>query len=299
MKAKFVPPTKMAREQAIGPPISDKLMKACIQNHEKFYTPMGPAKPGEWLDSQKEIGQTFNQYVMYKKTKIGTKGKTVLYFLPFQKVDEAIIGRCMQLCEAFFDGASVKLMKQEDITKTTVAHRDNGGILQYNAMQIMAQAKQFFLPDAYATLSIMMDDLYPYDSWNYCFGWGEYASGSGVFSMARYDPKFHGIKVDGDPNDIILFRACKIMTHEMTHMFGIWHCIYFRCAMNGINNEEEASNSPLELCPVCLRKLQYNIGFNPLTRYQKIYDVLVKFPMTFDRDRKWIKQRIDYLKSIK
>lgn len=40
--------------------------------------------------------------------------------------------------------------------------------------------------------------------------------------------------------------------------------------MNGSNNEEEASNKPIVLCPVCLRKLQSNIKFDILERYQKM-----------------------------
>lgn len=53
-------------------------------------------------------------------------------------------------------------------------------------------------------------------------------------------------------------------------MFGMRHCIWHECLMNGSNNEEEASNKPIVLCPVCLRKLQSNIKFDILERYQKM-----------------------------
>ena len=277
----------------------DKILKACVFNPEKFYIPMGIPESGDWLQSHQETGQTYDQYIAYKKAKIGSFGKTTLYFLPFQSPKPEIIAKCIDFCHAFFYGVTVKLMAPVDIKKTTVANRINGGKLQYHAMQIIATAKKFFEKDAFATLSIMMDDLYPFDDWNFCYGWGEYKGGSGVFSLARYDPRFYGAEVKGNVDDIILNRACKIMTHEMTHMFGIWHCIYFKCAMNGINNEEEAAKSPLDLCPVCLRKLQSNIGFNPLVRYEKMLEVLSTFPDTFEKDRDWIKSRVEYLKSIK
>jgi len=189
-------------------------------------------------------------------------------------------------------------MNPEDITKTTVAHRINTGTgkIQYNAMQIITAAKQYFKKNAFATLSIMADDLYPYDTWNFCYGWAEYKGGSGVFSLARYDPKFSDPDYDNaDRDDLILIRACRILTHEMTHMFGIFHCIFYKCAMNGINTEEEANRSPLDLCPVCLRKLQLNIGFNVLERYTKMLNVLNGFPDVFKNDREFVAKRVDYL----
>ena len=37
--------------------------------------------------------------------------------------------------------------------------------------------------------------------------------------------------------------------------------------MNGSNHLAESDRRPLHLCPVCLRKLQWNIGFDVLERY--------------------------------
>ena len=41
----------------------------------------------------------------------------------------------------------------------------------------------------------------------------------------------------------------------MTHLFGVKHCIYARCVMNGSNHIEEAESRPFVVCPVCLRKV--------------------------------------------
>ena len=48
--------------------------------------------------------------------------------------------------------------------------------------------------DAYCMLTVTMQDLYPFDSWNYVFGWANYTSRTGVFSFGRYDPAFNGIE---------------------------------------------------------------------------------------------------------
>lgn len=48
----------------------------------------------------------------------------------------------------------------------------------------------------------------------------------------------------------------KVSAHELIHTFGVHHCIYYECLMNGSNNLDEADHRPMELCPVDLRKLQ-------------------------------------------
>jgi archaemetzincin len=37
------------------------------------------------------------------------------------------------------------------------------------------------------------------------------------------------------------------------------HCIAFRCLLNGSNHQEERDSRPLHPCPVCLRKLLWNL----------------------------------------
>jgi Predicted Zn-dependent proteases len=75
------------------------------------------------------------------------------------------------------------------------------------------------------------------------------------------------------------------MVHEIGHMFGLKHCIYYNCIMNGSNHMKESSNKPLEMCPVCLRKLYSNIKFNILTRYEKLLEFCKKNGAFFEE---WI-----------
>jgi archaemetzincin len=58
-----------------------------------------------------------------------------------------------------------------------------------------------------------------------------------------------------------------VLEHETGHMVGLAHCIYFNCLMNGSNHLAESDRRPLHLCPVCLRKLQWSIGFDVVARY--------------------------------
>ena len=63
------------------------------------------------------------------------------------------------------------------------------------------------------------------------------------------------------------------MTHEIGHMFFLKHCIYYRCHMNGYNGKEENLEKPPTLCPICLRKLQFNIKFGILERFKRLQKV--------------------------
>lgn len=58
------------------------------------------------------------------------------------------------------------------------------------------------------------------------------------------------------------------MTHEIGHMFGIWHCQWLNCVMQGSNHLEESDRRPLDFCPICLHKLQVSVGFKIGERYK-------------------------------
>lgn len=63
------------------------------------------------------------------------------------------------------------------------------------------------------------------------------------------------------------------MAHEITHMFGIKHCIHYECLMNGTMSAEESARKPNNtLCPVCLAKLRSNIKFDCRKRFECLID---------------------------
>jgi archaemetzincin len=90
------------------------------------------------------------------------------------------------------------------------------------------------------------------------FGCAKLEKRMGIFSFARYDPHFFDPKLNVSIEDweaLVLSRACKTMCHEISHTFGMRHCIFYECIMNGSNKLEEADKKPYTLCAVCLRKL--------------------------------------------
>jgi len=91
----------------------------------------------------------------------------------------------------------------------------------------------------------------------------------------------------------MLRRSCKVLAHELSHMFGIKHCIYFRCLMNGSNHLAESDARPLHLCPVDLRKLRHSIGFDVVERYRRLRDFCQAAGFTDEAD--WLTKRLEWI----
>ncbi len=86
-----------------------------------------------------------------------------------------------------------------------------------------------------------------------------------------------------------------MLAHETGHMFGLAHCIYFNCLMNGSNHLAESDRRPLHLCPVCLRKLQWSIGFDVVARYGALERVTRADGFTDEAD--WLGRGIKTLRD--
>ena len=138
---------------------------------------------------------------------------------------------------------------------------------------LLKQLPRYKPSDAYCMIGITNEDLYPQESWNFCFGWATYNVGVGAFSFCRYDPSWDGIEDDNSDQNLLI-RGCHIMAHELGHMFGLKHCIYYECLMNGLMSAEEQRNGGIRvLCPVCLKKLKQNLKFDTAERFKNLAEV--------------------------
>lgn len=123
-----------------------------------------------------------------------------------------------------------------------------------------------------ATLALTMEDLTKNETWNFVYGLASLAEGTAVVSLARFSPEFNDepISAPEERDAVILQRAAKVVAHELGHIFGLRHCISFRCLMNGVNHVGELNlQLPLE-CPCCTKKLQSSFGWNLLERYRQL-----------------------------
>ena len=75
----------------------------------------------------------------------------------------------------------------------------------------------------------------------------------GLFSFARYSDDIAAT------SPRFLRRCGMVLCHEVGHLFGIKHCVYASCIMNGSNHLDESESRPFAVCPVDLRKLQLTL----------------------------------------
>jgi archaemetzincin len=295
----FEPPGPDARRAAVGDlsGLSPVLRRAFSADALEF-DPIPKPDPHDWLAVHPESGQTFNEFKTSRPNQ-PTESRRVIYLQPlgqFAADRSPSIEELREFAAAFF-AMGVKALPPVslDASKFTTRHNPNTGNLQILTGDVLQFLKTRVPSDAFCVLAITMGDLYPEPSWNFVFGQASLRERVGVYSFARYDPAFYGEPRTPGCETLLLRRSCKVLAHETCHMFGLAHCTYFNCLMNGSNHLAESDGRPLHLCPVCLRKLQWSIGFDVLERYR----ALERFTRAggFDDEASWFSRRIEVLRS--
>ena len=144
--------------------------------------------------------------------------------------------------------------------------------------------------DAVCLVAVTLADLYPGRNWNFVFGQASLRERVGVYSIARFFAAFWDEEETGETRRQALRRSFKLVVHEVGHTFGLVHCIEYECNMNGSNSLEESDVRPLRLCPPCLKKLQWNRGFDVVARYRGL---LVFYERNaLDEEAAWTRKRI-------
>lgn len=289
----FRPPGHAERLQAIG---STKGLPQTLQqalNPGDDFEPIPVPKPGDWLAVHQETGQTFDDFIRSRPNR-PDKIRNKIYLQPlgeFPKDNSPSVEKLKEYAAIYF-AMDVEVLPPLDIGRGTFTTRINPYTRNRQVLtsDVLAFLKRRVPADAFCMLAITMEDLYPHPSWNFVFGQASLRDRVGVFSFARYDPGFYGEEQRKDYQEALLRRSCKVLVHETAHMFGLKHCIYFRCVLNGSNHLRESDSRPLHLCPVCLRKLQSSIGFDVVNRYGKLLDFYRK--VGFEKEAHWVANRL-------
>jgi archaemetzincin len=257
------------------------------------FDPIPEPRPGDWRAVHNERGQTFDEFKASQPNR-PTQQQHVIYLQPlgdFVPEHSFSNDKLREFAAAFF-GLEVKVLPPVKIDGSTFVTRrnpftNNPQILTGDVLDFL---KTHIPADAFCILAITMEDLYPEPSWNFVFGQASVRERVGVYSFARYDPAFYGEPRALGYETLLLRRSCKVLAHETGHMFGLAHCTYFNCLMNGSNHLAEADRRPLHLCPVCLRKLQRSMGFDVLKRYSALEGVYRANGFTDEAD--WLIRRL-------
>jgi archaemetzincin len=296
MATRFTPPTRAEQLAAIGPTagLPEPLQRA-LQPRDDFQ-PMPEPGPDDWLANHAEAGQTFDQFCRSRPSRPDRRRRK-LYLQPLGSFDEnegASLDQLRRFTAIFFMMDVAVLPPLRDALHHVTSRRNPyTGQTQWLTSDILSLLVTRLPEDAFALLGITMTDLYPDPSWNFVFGQASPQSRVGVYSFARYDPRFYGEAPSADSRQVMLRRSCKVLAHEICHMFGIDHCLWYRCLMNGSNHLAEADARPLHLCPVDLRKLQWSIGFDVGERYRRLRDFYRQ--AGFEDEAQWLEKRIRFI----
>jgi len=162
------------------------------------------------------------------------------------------------MIKAFYYGVKVQILKNvyvEDlVTNEKLEWSENDE--QFNSKKFLSwiNVKYGYLKKNYIGIISIIDEDLVCDELNYVFGLACPMTQVGISSVVRYTTKFTEEEFD---YNTFLIRTLKTTLHEIGHMFGLLHCIYYECNMNGSNNLEKSDIRPIYFCPICYRKLSY------------------------------------------
>lgn len=264
---------------------------------EEGYTRLTAENANGWYNIFPEPIQSFEYYKSKNPMRPTAARRTLVLqpIGPFTPDQEKLLEQLKEYGEAFFQ-LPVRIEKPLPLESIAAWSRPGHestftpGEGQYNAGEIIDKLLAPRLPgDAAAYLGITMVDLWA-DDMNFVFGLGSFERRTGVYSLCRYYPEFGGRQSGAGDSEKILRRSCTVLSHETGHMFGLYHCVLYKCCMNGCNSLPEGDSTPAEFCPVCHRKLLWNIGMDGTKQYEDLLAFYKKYNLT--AEAKWMEGRL-------
>jgi archaemetzincin len=233
--------------------------------------PLEKPEAGDWLAEHPEPGQTFAEYLAARPVRRGRDLTTIYLCLvgEFDGPQQGVLELTQEYLGLFFDVTVVvrRRVPLADIPARARRTHPDWGDDQILSTYVLRKLLEPDRPDdALAYLALTASDLWPGKGWNFVFGQANLRKRVGVWSIYR----------NGDPNEggeaerLCLRRTLMTATHEMGHILTMKHCTAFSCLMNGSNHQAERDRRPLHPCPVCLRKLLWNLQAEPVAYLMRL-----------------------------
>merc|ERR1719161_131411 len=289
-------------------------MRSCFDPTGGEWEDLDQPQPSEWLDCQNTPDQSFRAYVASRPNR-PTRSQNTIYLQPICEAGEnegppfpagpwpswQVLETAVAVFFAPMKVATLPAIAMQRLQPRPDS-RDGPYGKQWHAAHVLDAIIRKGPPkDAYGVMAVTMCDLYPRPEWNFVYGLARLQQRVGVFSFVRHtpagrsrSPEYRGAQ--------LLHRALKTLIHEIGHMFGLKHCTWYNCLMRGSNGggvEHQMTN--LHLCPVCLRKLHWNIGFDIPSQYARFLDLLKVYAAIhpgFLRDCEFLQRRLEALRDV-
>ena len=271
----FIVPSKEKIKDAMGitSAVPDKVRDYMTKNYNEDYDPIPIPRPGDWLWENKESYQTFKLFDSGIKN-VPNKFKSVIYLknmdvgLEGTLITDEVMDKFVQVMQLYYPtGVKVQVLKNKNnFENLKIKSRKNPwtDLLQYSGSDALTILLDIIPKDGFMILGITSFDIYNKEEQNFVFGLARSMSSTGLFSIQRY---YEDLKYSIKDKDDLLLNAVKgaagTMVHEVGHLFGIKHCVYFNCKMNGGSMFTETPSAPAyDFCPVCIRKLRSSLKFD-------------------------------------
>uniref|UniRef100_W5M9P1 Archaelysin family metallopeptidase 1 n=1 Tax=Lepisosteus oculatus TaxID=7918 RepID=W5M9P1_LEPOC len=254
----------------------------------------------DWLISRPEAPEDFESFYNSARWRQCTTYKRTIYIQPIDMYEREgewmviFLDNLKSYLGAFFLGLNVKFLPSISSLsiKCDIRRIPHSSTIQLHVDGILKHLMALKPMDAFCVLGVTFCDLYSCDTWNYTYGKSLNEQAVGVCSFSRlsgrtsekvpeageWKAETHHLRkesqhVKEQPETLTLnelLQCCKVVSHEVRHLVGLEHCRWLRCAMQGVTSQDEVFLRPTDLCPICLRKLQFALGFTLLERYKKL-----------------------------
>ena len=299
--------TIVAQEDNDSELLKQNVYSNVIEIEAQDFVRSNPPKLGEWLHQFPESGQSLEQYKAKDSKALLNSRRRMIVLQPlgvFSDEQRLLLESLKEYAQAYFQIPTriAKPIELPDPSDSTLARmlpldqRHNLCDHQYDAVAVVNKLLLPKLPlDAVVYLGITMEDLYAEDL-NYVFGFGSFENRTGVYSLARYYSEFWN-EAPIEPTKLLtLRRSLKVLNHETSHVFGLKHCIFYDCTMNGSNSLEETDRSSIHECPVCHEKLHWNLKFDPQKRFKSLREFYTKVGLL--DEAAWISKRSEHWTQV-
>ncbi|CAF0891876.1 unnamed protein product [Adineta steineri] len=283
-------------------------MKMAVTNGiEQSFEPVPQPGGGDWLAQHNEKGQTMQSFKKSSIKAIPHGTHKTIYIQPVGSFDHPRappLDVIVEFAKIFFSGCVVELLPTVDFTKD-MRKREFDGRTQYltdgfHNYLVRTRSRRDTKRELLC-VAVTMADIYPDEDWSFVYGEARTKEGVGVYSFVRLDPLFYRATskeilqtpLTEEHRVIMLQRCIDTLLHEIGHLFGLEHCVYYACLMNGANNEKEMDRQPSHLCPVCLCKLHSTLQFDVEHLYKTFANLCDKYGL--ETECSWYQKRLAYI----